>query len=297
MANSSESEMLVEPKSHQPLLREGDAYVGPTGERYEIEGRIIRVLRNVDPALARELESQAKAIDDYSDPRFLMPRYELDMARLALVQLFAGRPPSGDILDAGCGIGILGRLFPDLGLVGLDASVDLLRKADTGYRLLVEASAEALPFADKSFDVIVALNMLHHVIDPEQAVREFARVLRPGGTLVCVDPRKVLPVEIAKQALRGKDEAFAPTHKAFSVPEYAAIVTQGGLFQIEESRRVGLLTLLAMGGLDATKWSFKIRDRDRVVSLLRGADAALFKLPGVWRLGLNLALRAVRAPS
>ena len=179
----------------------------------------------------------------------------------------------------------------------MDASVDLLRKADTGYRLLVEASAEALPFPNHSCDVVVALNTLHHVTDPEQAAREFARVLRPGGTLVCVDPRKVLPVELAEQLLRGKNQAFAPTHKAFSVSEYDAIVEQGGLFRIQESRRVGLLTLLGMGGLDATKLSFKIpaKDRDRTVDVLRSVDEALFKVPGVSQLGLNLALRAIRA--
>jgi len=297
MTSMNNTPSLVEPVSLQPLRREGDAYVGDNGQRYEIEGRIVRVLRNVNPELARELESQAIAADDYGDPRFLMPRYERDMAELALVRLFGGQAPKGDVLDAGCGIGILGRLFPDMGLVGLDASVDLLRRVATGYRLLVEASAESLPFPDRSFDVVVALNMLHHVIDPAQAVREFARVLRPGGSLVAVDPRKVWPVEVAKRVLRGNDQSFAPTHKAFGVQEYASLIERQGLFQIDESQRVGLLTLLAVGGLDATKLSFKIDDRDRLVNYLRGADQMLFKVPGVSKLGLNLAVRARRAAS
>jgi len=225
-----------------------------------------------------------------------MPRYERDMAQLALVELFGGHPPTGKVLDAGCGIGILGRLFPHLALTGVDASIDLLRQVGEGYDLLVEASAEALPFADASFDVVVALNMLHHVIDPERAAREFARVLRPGGSLVCLDPRKVAPVEFAKQVLRGKDDSFAPTHKAFTVEEYEHIIEQAGL-RIVERRRVGFLTLLAMGGLDATKLSFKLpaSQRDRVVNLLRQTDGALFQLPGMSRLGLNLALRSTRA--
>ena len=60
---------------------------------------------------------------------------------------------------------------------------------------------------------------------------------------------------------------------------------------------LGLLTLLGMGGLDATKLSFKIpaKERDRTVDLLRSVDQALFKVPGVSQLGLNLALRAIRA--
>lgn len=286
---------LVEPVSLQPLTAEAGFYVSSGGERYVIEGQVVRLLRNIDPALTLELESQARAANDYSDPRFLMPRYERDMAQLALVELFGGQSPTGKVLDAGCGIGILGRLFPSLGFTGLDASIDLLRQVRGGYDLLVEASAEALPFADHSFDVVVALNMLHHVIDPDRAAREFARVLRPGGSLVCLDPRKVAPVELAKQVLRGRDETFAPTHKAFGVEEYDRIVEQAGL-RIDERRRVGFLTLLAMGGLDATKLSFKLppKQRDPLVSLLRRTDSALFKVPGMSRLGLNLALRATR---
>ncbi len=54
-------------------------------------------------------------------------------------------------LDVGCGIGLLGRLYPSVGWVGLDASITLLRKADTGYRLLIEGTAEQLPFADAAW--------------------------------------------------------------------------------------------------------------------------------------------------
>ncbi len=46
------------------------------------------------------------------------------------------------------------------------------------------ADAADLPFADGSFDVVAAHYMLYHVPNTEQALREFNRVLRPGGTLV-----------------------------------------------------------------------------------------------------------------
>lgn len=286
---------LTTPGGNAPLRADGDALVAPDGERFVREGRIVRTLRNVDPDLARELEAQEAAIEEYTDPRLLMPRYERHVAEVAVVQLFGGRRPSGRILDAGCGIGMLGRLYPDLGLVGLDASMPLLRRATVGYRLLIEGSAEALPFADATFDVVVALNMLHHVIRPDAAVREFARVLRPGGTLVAVDPRRVGAVELAKRLLRSRDAAFAPTHKAFGVDEYDAIVRCGGLFRIEDARRVGLLSLLGMGGLDATRLSRLVPAPELAVSLLKRADDALFSVPGVADAGLNLALRATRA--
>lgn len=286
--------LLAEPKTLAPLRREGDAFVGESGERYLVEDGVLRTLRNVDPDLARELEAQQKAVADYSDPRLLMPRYEHDMARRAVAQLFGNQPPTGDILDAGCGIGLLGRLYPQLGLIGLDASMPLLREATSGYRLRVEGSAEALPFRTASFDVVFALNMLHHVIDPHNAVREFARVLKPGGALVALDPRKVLPVEVAKRVLRSKDETFAPSHKAFTVEEYEQIIAGSASFRLESHDRIGLITLLSMGGLDALRLSRLLPSTDQAVKLLARTDQLLFKVPGVSKLGLNLMIRATR---
>jgi SAM-dependent methyltransferase len=151
-----------------------------------------------------------------------------------------------------------------------------------------------LPFADASFDVVVALNMLHHVINPDRAVREFARVLVPGGVLVAVDPRKVWPIELAKKLLRGKNAAFAPTHKAFAPGEYSEIVRQSGLFEIEDSRRVGLVTLIGAGGLDALHVSKHLKSPQSVLRAFTVADRLAFAVPGMSRAGLNLALRARR---
>jgi SAM-dependent methyltransferase len=291
---ADDSSLLIDPKDGSHLRRQGAVYVSAS-RSFQVEDGVVRMLGEVDPDLARELEAQDNAVDEYRDPALLMPRYERDMARLALVELFGGSPPRGAILDAGCGIGILGRLYPELALVGLDASMTLIREASTGYSLRVEASAEALPFAAGTFDVVVALNMLHHVINPDQAVREFARVLKPGGTLVTVDPRKVGVIELAKQVLRGNDTAFAPTHKAFGVSEYESLIAQGGLFRVERQERVGLLTLVTMGGFDALKLSRFVPNPELFADVLRGADQRLFELPGVSRAGLNLAIRATKS--
>jgi SAM-dependent methyltransferase len=293
-ANVEHQPNLVEPVTLEPLTATSEGYVSAAGVRYAVEDGVVRMLRQIDPELALELEAQDRAADEYTDPGLLMPRYEPDMARLALLECFGGQPPSGMILDAGCGVGLLGKMFPDLGLVGLDASMTLLRRATAGYRLRVEASAETLPFADGTFDVVVALNMLHHVIRPEVAVREFARVLREGGTLVAVDPRKVAPIEFAKRVLRGKNPAFAPSHKAFGTDEYETLVKCDGRFDVVESRRVGFVTLLTMAGFDALGWSYRLKRPDRVADALRTLDQVFFRAPKVERLGLNLVVRGVR---
>lgn len=289
-------QILRAPRDLAPLVVSEHSLKTDDGRSFDFEQGILRTLGQVDPLLEAELRAQAMAVDEYSDPRLLMPRYERDFVVRMMIEDFLGSTvDSGQrVLDAGCGIGLLGRLYPNLGLVGLDASKVLLDRAETGYRLRVEGSAEHMPFADASFDVVVALNMLHHVIEPKNAVREFARVLAPGGVLVTVDPRKVWPIELAKKVLRSNDDAFAETHKAFAVAEYEELLSMGGLFQIERYERKGLAGLVGMAGLDATRLSHRLPSADLAVNWLIRIDNTLHSLPFVERACLNLAVRARR---
>jgi SAM-dependent methyltransferase len=105
---------------------------------------------------------------------------------------FALVPAPGEAtLDVGCGEGRVSRDLVARGhrVTGLDASPTLLRAAaetDPASRY-VEGAAEALPFADGSFDLVVAYNSLMDVADMPAAVGEIGRVLAPGGRLcACV---------------------------------------------------------------------------------------------------------------
>ncbi|MCJ2011838.1 class I SAM-dependent methyltransferase [Methylobacterium sp. J-076] len=96
------------------------------------------------------------------------------------------------VLDIGCGTGALARPLAEAGaaVTGIDPGEKALAKARhavPGARF-EEASGEALPFPDGSFDGAVMLNSLHHVPDPARALVEAARVLRPGCRLVVVEP-------------------------------------------------------------------------------------------------------------
>jgi SAM-dependent methyltransferase len=94
------------------------------------------------------------------------------------------------VLDVGCGTGgLLARLRagrPDLGLIGLDwAEAACRRAADKSGAAIVRGSADALPFADAVFDAVIAADMLcHRAVDPDRALPELSRVLRPGGRLI-----------------------------------------------------------------------------------------------------------------
>jgi hypothetical protein len=102
-----------------------------------------------------------------------------------------------DVLDVGCGQGGLTRELAALGarVTGIEVSEEQLavaRAADDGAlatRYLV-GRAEAIPLPDESFDLVVFRASLHHVA-PEQmsaALREAARVLRPGGLVYAAEP-------------------------------------------------------------------------------------------------------------
>jgi 2-polyprenyl-6-hydroxyphenyl methylase/3-demethylubiquinone-9 3-methyltransferase len=93
------------------------------------------------------------------------------------------------VLDAGCGGGLVARELAAAGaeVVGVDrsrGSLGVARRAVGGHFRPAQARLERLPFADGSFDVVVAADVLEHVPDLPAAVAELARVLAPGGSFV-----------------------------------------------------------------------------------------------------------------
>jgi ubiquinone/menaquinone biosynthesis C-methylase UbiE len=106
-------------------------------------------------------------------------------------------PAGGAVLDVGTGPGVLlvelARGRPDLRLTGVDRSPDMTATAQRNLESFGDrASARvgdvtSLPFPDHSFDMIVSSLSLHHWDDPEAAVPELARVLRPGGRVYIYD--------------------------------------------------------------------------------------------------------------
>jgi SAM-dependent methyltransferase len=120
-----------------------------------------------------------------------MGRYSRPLA--PLFADFAGVTSNQQALDVGCGPGALtGELVDRVGA----ASVSAVDPSQSFVTALVErhpgieahrAAAEALPFSDGSFDVVVAQLVVHFMADPIAGLREMSRVARPGATVAaCV---------------------------------------------------------------------------------------------------------------
>lgn len=105
-------------------------------------------------------------------------------------------PSPADILDFGCGSGDIARHLAEHGyrLTGYDLSEAMIaeaRRADRNGRVrwLARAKGEAaLPFADATFDAVVASSVLEYVPDVTSTLRRISHVLRPGGWLFATVP-------------------------------------------------------------------------------------------------------------
>jgi len=152
------------------------------------------------------------------------------------------------LLDVGCGAGVLARSLSDRGahVSGVDPKAQALALAreavPTGT--FHQAGAEALPFADDSFDGAIFLNSLHHVPRPamHRALREAARVVGPTRPIVVVEPlaeglffSALRPVEDETEVRRAAQDALRRT-------------LESGAF--EQLRRVDYLRREHFEGLD-----------------------------------------------
>lgn len=111
------------------------------------------------------------------------------LARLLHAEMSArADEPLDTVLDAGAGTGISTRVFAESAAqtVALDLSRGMLGAFDAPAR--VQGDFDHLPFTDDSFDAVAFTASLFIVPDPAVAVREAARVLRPGGVVGAVAP-------------------------------------------------------------------------------------------------------------
>ena len=145
---------------------------------------------------------------------------------LAVAQMIG---PGDEVLECACGTGaISAAIAPACArLVATDYSDGMLaqarKKLAKRSNVTVEqADITALPYADDSFDVAVAGNVIHLLPDPEQALRELARVVRPGGTIILptyIEPLKrkqgMIPALLARLGVGFERRFTQASYRAF----------------------------------------------------------------------------------
>src|SRR3954470_11913079 len=121
-------------------------------------------------------------------------REELFGERFHLAALAALAEPGWTVGDLGCGTGqVSSALAPFVShVIAVDASAAMLHAAKkrlSGFDNvdLRRGDLESLPIDDARLDAATLMLVLHHVADPERAIADIARVLKPGGRLIIVD--------------------------------------------------------------------------------------------------------------
>jgi ubiquinone/menaquinone biosynthesis C-methylase UbiE len=89
-------------------------------------------------------------------------------------------------------------------LIGLDIEHERLKEARLRGKHLVNGRSEALPFSSNSFGFVLSHEVLEHVDNDQEAIREIVRALKPGGRLVLLCPNRGYPFETHGVYWRGK---------------------------------------------------------------------------------------------
>lgn len=154
-----------------------------------------------------------------------------------------------DALDVGCGVGHWGMLLAeqlpaDARVTGVDRESVWVEKAVeraearglAGRFRYVQGAAEALPFADDSFDLVTCQTVLIHVPDADVALAEMIRVTRPGGIVVACEPNN-----LAGSLSLDEDSMGAPLSEVLSMVTLQLVCERGKAALGEGDNSVGQL--------------------------------------------------------
>ena len=212
-----------------------------------VQGLVARV-HDGDPQIERDLERlaavkrrrQSRAADYFRANAAswdqIRSLHASDRAVEAALLKLVGRRPFQSMLDLGTGTGRLLEIFAPLYRrgVGIDMSREMLAVARANLDKAGIANAQvrqgdifAPPVERDSFDLVTMHQVLHYLDDPALAIREAARLLRPGGRLLIVD--------FAPHALEFLREDHAHLRLGFSDRQIADWLGEAGL-DLEDSQ-------------------------------------------------------------
>ncbi len=202
-------------------------------------------------------------------------------------QALDGAVPVGSVaVDAGCGIGTMLPVLRSLGagtVVGVEPSEDACRIASARSPVVCSV-AERLPLADGSVSTLVSMDVVEHLNDDAAGLREYARVLAPGGTVMLQVP--------AYRWLWSAHDELVDHKRRYTARQLGAVVRGAGLRIVRETyynawllplailvRRTPLQRLIKDSGESASYVSPPINRILIALSRLERALVRRFRLP------------------
>jgi ubiquinone/menaquinone biosynthesis C-methylase UbiE len=190
-------------------------------------------------------------MDEAAEVREYQDMDHSDVNRTFLDDLYDGGPVGPRVVDLGCGpadiLVALCQRAPDVEALGIDVSVAMLEAARLEIELgsvqgriyLEHADCKALAeFEAASADTVISNSLVHHLPQPEAALREALRLVKPGGRLFVRDlarPESEEHVEALVRQHAGEETAFAQQllrqslHAALTVAEVQALIEPLGI--------------------------------------------------------------------
>jgi ubiquinone/menaquinone biosynthesis C-methylase UbiE len=115
-----------------------------------------------------------------------------------------------DILDVGSGTGVISLVLADMGhnITGLDIAEEMVKTARDKFIQhglsgnFIVGDAEKPPFEDSSFDIVINRHVVWSLLQPEKAMKEWKRVLKPGGKLIIIDGKRDKKIPFNKKLWR-----------------------------------------------------------------------------------------------
>lgn len=196
-----------------------------------------------NPDEVRDFYSQPRFVDEPEFSRDPIVEHEQKCRYDALASLVDNYTLA---LDAGCGNGRYFDMLIGHGgqIIGVDFSKDALRRAKfkidafpVGQAGVLLGDLTRLPFRDCSFDLIASIEVLEHVPNWEQAILEFHRLLKPGGSMILSIPNKLSIYGLTRYASRLFIKSENPCDQWKTYFELRKVATRAG-FSINGVRGV-----------------------------------------------------------
>lgn len=199
----------------------------------------------------------------YSNKLATGPEAELRKEFLA----FAGPPSEARVLDVGCGPGWLAiaAARQTKEAVGIDRSKRIIQLARQNARLegilnvgFQNSNAFPLPFPDGHFDLAIATTLVYLLTEPEKAISEMARVVKPSGRVATLDPDRSMSPKKMRSYAEARNMSSKDTKKLLAWASGASIYYP---FSEERLRalyeKAGLKNILLEKRMDGMVWFAK----------------------------------------